>query len=247
VDESDPTVQREIFGRWVNDASKCVIAYESIRNHYEQIPQDPKTPLITIMGIDLGFEDADAICVLAYSHASPVTYLVDECITTKQGLSELVVQVEKLRAKWNPTKMVIDAGGLGKKIAEEIRRRYLIPVIDADKQRKFENIELLNDALRTSRFMAKRDSRFANDAVLLEWDTDRSRPDRKVVSDRFHSDIVDATLYAFKESPAYCYQPPQTKPKYGSPEWAKAQEKEMFEKALEHFSKDNIQNDMEFL
>ena len=245
VDESDPTIQREFFGKWVNDSRKCVIQYDSGRNHFESIPA--LKDRTTILGIDLGYNDADAICVLAYGSDSPTTYLVDEAITRKQGLTELVAQIEAMRVKWNPVKLIIDEGGLGKKIAEEIRRRYRIPVIGADKARKFENIELLNDSLRTSRLMARRDSRFANDAVLLEWDTDRSTPDRKVISDRFHSDIVDSVLYAFKESPAYCYSPAPVMPRYGSKEWGEAQAKEMFESELKRLEEETVSHNMEYL
>ncbi len=117
-----------------------------------------------------------------------------------------------------------------------MRRRWAIPVYAAEKTRKYENIELLNDSLRVGRLMAKRNSRFASDSMLLEWDSDKSKPDRKVISDRFHSDIIDSVLYCFRESPAYSYQPPKpAAPKWGTPEWGKIQEVEMEEKAIAHF------------
>lgn len=239
VTENDPTIQREIFGRFVVDTKKLVIDFEMTRNTFDTLL--PGT-YHHVLGIDVGFLDADAICVLAYSDRSPTTYLIDERVTAKQGLTELVQQLEELRRKYNPHKMMIDEGGLGKKLAEEMRRRHAIPLYGADKVRKFENIEFLNDALRTKRFMVKRGSRFANDALLLEWDFDKSRPDKKVISDRFHSDIVDAVLYAFKESPAYSWQPPVIKPKVGTPQWAKDEEDMMWEQSLEHAKEQEANN-----
>lgn len=227
--KENPTIQREVFGRFATDPTKLVIQYDSARNHYEQIPRD----IITIIGIDLGFEDADAIAVLGYSPSSPTTYLVDEIIATKQGFTELVEQIEKMRNRYKPIKLIIDEGGLGKKMAEEMRRRYKIPVQPADKARKFENIEILNDCLRTQRFMAKKDSRFANDAMLLEWDFEKMRPDKKYISNRFHSDIIDAVLYGFKESPAFTWQPEPLKPKIGTPEWGRQEEERMYNADLE--------------
>ena len=80
----------------------------------------------------------------------------------------------------------------------------------ADKLGKIANYGLLNNALRTGRFYAKKDSRFAQDCNLLERDRDASTPERTVV--KGHSDAVDSALYAFRESPAYGYSPPPAPP-----------------------------------
>lgn len=238
VDESDPYIQREIFGNWVTDTRALVVQYDEARNDYSGLPKN----LIYLFGIDIGFDDADAIAVLAYDPASPVTYLVEENIAAKQGFTELVATIERLRERYKPIKMMIDEGGLGKKLAEEMRRRYRIPVQPADKVRKFENIEMLNDCLLTKRFMAKKDSRFAHDSRRLEWDFERMRPDKKFISDRFHSDIIDAVLYGFKESPAFTWQAEPIKPKIGTPEWGKQEEERMYQADLDRFMREKDEN-----
>lgn len=229
--QEDPKIQREFYGKWVLDRNSLLIQYDSIRNNFETLPNHTYH---YIMGIDIGYKDADAICILAYSDTDPTTYLVEELVTSKQGITELVEQIQRLDAKYKVTKMVMDFGGLGKKIGEEMIRRYQIPVEPADKVRKMENIELMNDALRTKRLMAKSTSRFAQDSYLLEVDRDKSTPEKIKVSDRFHSDIIDSVLYAFKCSPAYAYTPPAPpKPKWGTKEWAESQADSMFELELE--------------
>lgn len=234
-----PNIQREFFGRWVLDADSLLIKYVGSNNDYDTLPKNIQYNYI--MGIDIGFKDADAICILAYSDNDPVTYLVEECITAKQGITELVEQIQLLDKKYKVSKMVMDFGGLGKKIGEEIIKRHSIPVEAADKARKIENIELLNDALRSKRFMAKNNSRFAQDSYLVEIDRDKSTPERIAVSSRFHSDIIDSVLYAFKLSPAYSYQKPSSKPKYGSKEWAEAQDNAMWEAEMEgHIKADEL-------
>lgn len=230
---NDPTIQREWFGKWILDSESLLIHYDEQKNHFETLPQNKKW--IYILGIDLGFVDADALAVLAWCESDPSTYLVEECVVDKQGISELVEQIQKLNKKYDISKMVIDEGGLGKKIAEEIRRRHHVPVQPADKARKMENIALLNDALRSNRFKAKRTSRFAQDSYLVEIDRDKTTPDKIKVKDSFHSDIIDAVLYAFKESPAFSYQPPIIKPKHGTKEWAEQEISEMEQNAIEHF------------
>lgn len=142
----------------------------------------------------------------------------------------------------------MDTGGLGKKVAEEIRRRFAIPIQAAEKTRKFEFIELLNDALRTGKFFAKRDSRFAQDSYLVEYDWDKSSQDKLVVSDRYHSDIIDATLYAFRESLHWLYEPEIPQPKPATPEWFLRQEEEMLEAAMNSMHSRSNDNDFgEFL
>lgn len=230
----DPSIQREYFGKWILDSDSLLIKYNSKINHFQALPiVPPNMPYTYILGIDVGFKDADALAVMAWSEHDPATYLVEELLAEKQGLTELVEQVQMLQKKYDISKMVMDMGGLGKKLGEEMSRRYQLPVEPAEKQRKMENVGLLNDALRSGRFKAKANSRFAQDSYLVEIDQDKSTPERIAVSTRFHSDIIDAVLYAFKLSPAYAYEKPSKAPEYGTAEWAKLQSSEMFEATME--------------
>jgi len=231
----NPTLLREYRNKWVLDVESLWIRYKEQFNHFQQLPNIIPQKWNYIVGVDLGYRDSDAIAVLAWSPATPATYLVEEIITAKQGITELTNQIEDVIKRYNPDKIVMDEGALGKKIGEEMRRQKGIPVYGADKMRKQENVEFLNDALRTSRFMAKGASRFAQDSYLIQIDWDKSTPNRIVIKKNPHSDIIDAVLYAFKESPAFSYQADPVKPKYGTKEWADAQTDEMFEAAVNHF------------
>ena len=237
---TDPSIQREFFGKWVLDSNSLWIKYNAKLNHYDQL--DARKQWHYILGIDLGFNDADALALLAWEEGSKCVYLVEEIVTDKQDMSDLVTQIQYLQKKYTIDKMVIDEGGLGKKMAEEMRRRHALPLHPADKMRKQENVAFLNDALKTSRFKAKHTSKFAQDSLLVEIDWDKSRPDKIKVSDKYHSDIIDAVLYAFKESPAYTYQEPMKKHPIGSKEWAEAIEDSMFQAELE-----GLQNEQESL
>lgn len=231
-DENHPTLLREWRNKWVLDVESLWVRYKRDKNHYEEVNQ---AGFYYILGVDLGFNDADALAVVGWHENNPTTYLIEERVTPKQGITELVEQIQEIRKKYNISKIVIDAGGLGKKIAEEITRRWSIPLIAADKSRKQEAIEILNDSLRTGNFKAKEDSRFAKDSYLVQIDWDKSTPERIVIKKDPHSDIIDAVLYAFRESPSFAFEPPKKKPKYGSKEWAEQQQSEMFEAAQEHF------------
>ncbi len=189
------------------------------------------------MGVDIGFKDADAIAILAYSDDCPTTYLVEELITTKQGITELVDQMNNMHKKYDIIKVVMDEGGLGKKVAEEIRRRHGINVDPADKARKQENVELLNDSLRLGKFKAHKNTRFVQDSYLVQIDWDKTTPNRVVIKKNPHSDIIDSVLYAFKESYGFAHVKKPKGPVYGSKEWADAQSSEMFERELPFLKK----------
>ncbi len=223
----DPSIQREFYGKWALDSDSLWIKYHQEMDDYDQLPDNMVWNYI--LGIDLGFNDADALAVVAWSEQTPNTYLVEELVVARQGLTELVDQIKVLDTKYKFSKMVIDEGGLGKKLAEEMRRRHHLPVQAADKARKQENVAFLNAALKAGRFKARKRSRFAQDSFLVEVDRDKSTPDRIRLSDTYHSDIIDAVLYAYRESPAFTYEPAKVKPKWGSAEWLAAQNDEMFD------------------
>ena len=236
-DEENPTLRREYKNEWVLDVESLWVRYKESINNYNTLPEiSLPNNYSYILGIDIGFNDADALAVLAWSPASKVVYLVEEKITKKQGLTELIDQIKTLSDKYKFTNMVIDEGGLGKKLAEEIRRRHAIPVVGAEKARKQETVELLNDSLRLGTFKAKANSRFAQDSYLVQIDWDKSTPDRIVIKKKPHSDIIDAVLYAWKISPAYTYQKQPVMPTPGTPEWGRKAQDDLFEAALGHFS-----------
>lgn len=235
VEMHDPSIRREFFGEWTEDTESLWIQYDREKNNYDKLPES--TTFDYILGIDLGFNDADALAVIAWSETLATTYLVEELVVPQQGLTELVTQIQDLQKRYDFSKMVIDEGGLGKKLAEEMRRRHQLPVQAADKARKQENVSFLNDALRTGRFRAKSTSRFAQDSKLVEIDWNKSTPDRIRLSDQYHSDIIDAVLYAFKESNAFTYEAPKAKAPYGSKAWAEQQEQEMWSEAKDFHEK----------
>lgn len=233
-DDRHPSYLREYLNQWVLDTQALWIQYSASQNHFQELPNAKYT---YILGIDLGYKDADALAVLAWSESSACTYLVEEVVTRQQGISELAEQIEQLRKRYDISKMVIDQGGLGLKAAEEIRRRHHLPVVGAEKQRKQETVEFLNDHLRRGTFKARANSQFAKDSYLIQIDWERSTPDRIVIKKQPHSDIIDAVLYAFKESPAFTYQKPIPRAEPGTAKWFDEEAERLEEQAVEHFTR----------
>lgn len=230
--EETPTYLREYKNRWVLDTESLLIKYKEELNHYETLPQGK---WVYILGVDIGHRDADALAVVAWNEQSKEVYLVEEVITRGQDITELSNQITAVQGRYEIAKIIMDEGALGKKIAEEIRRRKHLPIQPADKMRKMENVAFLNEWLRLGHFKAKKDSRFAQESYQLQIDYERTTPTRLEVKKGFHSDIIDAVLYAFKESPAFTYQKEPPKPVVGTTEWFNKEVTDMEKAAQDHF------------
>lgn len=230
-----PKIQRENFGRWVVDTESLILKYETEKNHYNTLREGNDWSYV--IGVDIGWHDSDAISVIGWKKYSRKAYLITEIVRPKQGITELAAQLKELYDEYNPLKIVMDTGGLGKKIAEELTMRYALPISAAEKTRKFEFLEILGDALRTSTFYAKQDSNFAQDCNMLEWDMEKKAKGVLKVSDNYHSDIIDSVLYAYREMLHWIEG--DAPPKYirGSKEDLERQEKDHFESVLKQNEK----------
>jgi hypothetical protein len=207
------SIQREWFGRWVEDLEALVFKWNPVTNLFVGELKAYTEPWQYVMGVDLGYDDSDAIAVLAYHQQSPDCFLVEEIVKPKQTITPLMGQIESLVKKYDCSSIVMDTGGLGKKIAIEIQQRTGIAIKAAEKSRKFEFIELLNDALRTGKFKSRKEH-FAHDSMLVEWDRDRSKDGKLVINEKsYHSDICDAVLYAYRESLHWTHEPDEKKTK----------------------------------
>ncbi len=230
VNINHPSIRREFFGEWTLDLDALVFKFDAGKNTYTLLPHEPEA-WRHVVGVDLGWDDSDAIAVLAFHHNQPCAYLRDEMVMPKQTITQLSERLKAVVDLYKPLAIVVDTGGLGKKIAEEVSSRTLLPLQPAEKTRKFEFIELVNDALRSGRLFVKAGSQFASDAMRLEWDKEKSIGERLVISERFHSDICDAVLYAFRESLHWLHKEKVKEPERGSIEWLRAMERKMFQNA----------------
>jgi GH43 family beta-xylosidase len=201
ITREDPSFRRESLGQWVYDGDSLIYKFDASRNTFKTLP--PDHDWFYILGVDVGWMDADALAVLAFSDTHSNVYMVEEIIKNKQTITELANMIKALESKYQFTKKVMDAGALGKKIQEEIRQRHGIHLDAAEKQRKKEFIELLNDDLRTSRFQVKAEMTICEDYEKLQWD--KTNLDKWKEDSSFHSDIADAVLYAWREAKHFAY------------------------------------------
>lgn len=228
ITEQDPTYRRESLGQWVPDGDALAFKFSHDRNTYENLPPGE---YIYILGADIGWLDSDAIAILGYNFEDKNVYLIEEHVKAKQGITDFVNDIKYFIEKYKPVRMVMDAGALGKKIQEEIRQRHGIFLEAAEKNRKMEFIELLNDDLRTGRIKVKRDSRFAEDCFLVQKDL--TNPARPKISDVYHTDIGDSFLYSWRECKHYLAEKKPNEPRLGTEEYMNQLEERLAEKMAE--------------
>jgi len=244
VDVNDPSIQRECFGKWVLDSNSLVFKYDAKRNHFDVLPELTDY----VIAVDIGLRDADAVAVIGWHKNFTTCYLVEEFVQSGQDITMLAGQLERLVKRYNPLKLIMDAGGLGAKIAEELRKRFTLPIVAAEKTRKNEFIALTNDALRNGKFMARATSHFAQDCMIIEWDLDKSTSDRLVMKQDPHSDICDAVLYGFRECLHWLPEPAKVNINPRSREqWIKHTEKlmeESLQRQIDHQAAQEHENDI---
>ena len=220
----DPSIQRENYGRWCYDPNALLLTYTKELNDYTDLPKDKYTHII---GIDLGQRDYNFLSVLAFSDNSPITWLVEESYKTNQRTDDLAADIKALMKKYDTARLIVDAGGQGLALVEDMKPRHGLPLEAADKKGKMSNYALLNNALRTGNFKAKYGTKFQEDCNILQRDDDNSTPDKIAI--KGHSDAVDAALYAFKFSPAYTFTAPAPKLVHGSKEHSDQVAQDLFE------------------
>lgn len=195
----NPTYLREYCGEWVTDADALALHYDLVRNRCEW-QEAPIPGWRYLLVFDIGFDDADAIAVLGWAPHERKLRLVKEVITRKQGITPLGNQLKQLWMIFKPAEVIGDLGALGKKIGEELKQRWALPVEAADKARKAEHIGLLDDALRTGSFLAPVDSVFAEDCAIVQWDAEKKAKGLLEFDKSVHSDIIDAVLYGYRKA-----------------------------------------------
>lgn len=198
-DENHPTYQREWLGRWIKDEGGLVYKFSKTRNVYDGLlDQDEEWQYV--LGVDIGVDDATAFSLQAFSTKIAAVREVESWKQSGLTTDAIAIHIRTYRELYN-CRIVMDTGGLGKMIVEEMRRRYKLPIMPAEKTAKAAFISLMNNDLLAGVFKVCHGSKWIAEAEILQWNEDRTAED-----DRFENDLCDATLYAWRE--AFHWQKP---------------------------------------
>jgi hypothetical protein len=211
-DIDHPTFQREWLGKWIRDEGGLVYRFNRIKHCYSKLPGSP-SQYRHIFGVDLGFDDAFAIVVLAFRDDSPDIWQVDEYEKTGLVPSDWADTIKRMMAQYHPERVMVDTGGLGKAILHEFNQRHDMSVSAAEKTNKRDYQDLINSDYAANKIHLLADSKLASEQEILQWDDDRKREDP-----RFKNHLSDAFLYSWRECQHWLHVPRENFPPADSKE-----------------------------
>ncbi len=229
-----PTYLREWCGQWTVDKSSLVFKYDKQKQDYDKLPEGHDYRYI--MGVDLGFDDAFAIVILAFSYTLPNhVFCVDEY--KKEGLipEKMAHQIILFNEKYKCTSIVADTGGLGKAIVEEFKARYRLNIEPAEKKNKLDFIEIVNGDLISGIIKIKDNSELAREMKTHQWDPES---EKRKEDDRTENHLVDAMSYSYRKCRHYLASKKDELPKRGTKEFYDREAEEMLKKQIEKLNKD---------
>ena len=200
-------VKREYRGQRVWDGCNTVFQYTASKNHYTDI-EIPVKDRLYVIGVDLGFHDADAFAVMCYSLHSTQVYLVEEYVRQRQDITSCCEKVHELSEKYGNPQVIVDSGSIGRKVMEEMITRYSINAEAAKKDEKGGWIQSMRTALRRGDLKIRATSEAVEEMAKTEWD-EKQEGWRK---DGFHPNLLDAMVYAFRDIYNMCAVPQEPEP-----------------------------------
>lgn len=185
-----------------------------------------------VLAVDLGASEREAttaIAVLGWSVDVPGRVYVLESEATHNTTAEVFSErYSALRTVYGSfVHVVMDEGGLGKLYAEELRRRFAIPVQPAEKQGKLGFRRLLRGAIERAEFLIVEP---ACRGLVAEM---RSLPWNEAGTDAeegFADHESDAVAYGWRACLAYAAKAKPAEPAKGSPEWFREEERKQLER-----------------
>ena len=239
VTKETPSVQREWFGNWVEDGDSLVYRLQSYNYLDPLTGADYRTPELDarwryMIGLDVGWNDPCAFVVVGWRSDSPDIWVLESFEHQYLLPDAIAGHLERLRARYPRAGIVMDTGGHGGKIVEQLMlQRYGLPVTPAKKRGKFEHIAFLNSDMVSGRL---RIVRWANQDLISDLATLRVAPPNKdgEVPEAEHpaddNHLPDGLLYAVTAVTGLRRGLPEFDgPTKGSREWEAARERALLE------------------
>lgn len=205
--EKTPSYRRMYLGEWVTDLSSLVYKFDRTKNLYPG--ELPPGNYVYAMGIDLGFDDPTAFVIGAFSPHDNTLYIVDAHKAKGMIISDVAERIAYYQKKYDIYRMVID--NASKQAVEELKQRYSLPLVAAEKQGKAEFIEIMNSEYLAGKIkLIDNESTHALQIELgsLIWD-DRSTKREEHPACENH--LADASLYLWRECWNYLAVPAEKK------------------------------------
>lgn len=182
---------------WCQDDDLLIIPFSEERNECSDLPSNIEWNFV--LGVDLGYNDATAFSVVAFSPYHKACYRVFGYKESGLILSKAGEEIEKIRKSFDFHKIVID--GANKQGVEDLKQRMKLPLVEAEKTGKPTYLKALKDDVITGNFKIIKGS---GDGLKKEWGQLQWVDMNQLKEDpRCQNHESDATLYAWRECRHY--------------------------------------------
>jgi len=161
--------------------------------HEDDIVDEAPTGLDMVSGLDLGFKDATAMCVIGYDYNTEIFYIVDEFLDSGKTTAQYAGEVQYLIDKWGIDYVYIDSAAQQTRF--DFAQEYGIPTMNA-KKAVLNGIGYVSSLVDSRRIKVVRTCK----EVLRAFDAYRWDPNPNLVKEKpVHdgaSHMADAIRYA---------------------------------------------------
>lgn len=221
-----PKFRREQLAEWVADESEQAYFYNPDRNGWDGV-LDGTNHYDHICGIDLGKRDKTVIQPACFSETDEYLYYLDAHAEAGMYIDTIYKRWKQLDDQMHFAGTVVDTGGLGVMIVDEINLRYGCNWQAAQKGSgyKLGAVEAMNNDFLLGKIKAAPDS-----VVARAWARAVKDPRTGLPA---HSDECDAALYVHRFSYHWMGHAPAKKIMPNTEEWFLEQERKAVAYAIE--------------
>jgi hypothetical protein len=191
-----PAFKRMYLKQWVTDTESLCYKFSKERNLVTKLPDHDWT---YVLGVDLGWNDASSFTLYAFSNTSDDLYVVESYKSPGMYIKDVAERIRYYMNKYQVSYIPCDPAS--KQVVEELKERYQIPLISAEKTGKAEFIEIMNSELIQGKIklLDMGTKPLQDEYASLIWDKDAAQ---KVEHPSCQNDCADSALYGWR----YCYQ-----------------------------------------
>jgi len=212
---SDPHVHEQAWfrqhylGQWTIEDNNKIYRYNTDRNGWDGVlPDYGWKPWQYVLGIDLGFNDATALVLLAYHENDGHVYIIKADKWRGLTITDVADKIRLWMSDYPVGYFVVD--GANKQAVEEMVRHHQLPLQAAEKSDKVSFIRIMN-----SDFVSGKIKMYEPSCAPLVEEYDKAIWQKRALEKgiyredpSFHPDAADAALYAYR----YCYHYANTPP-----------------------------------
>lgn len=202
-----PGFKRMWLGQWVKDSDNFIYKFDRIRNTVETLPKAEIDG--QVLGIDLGFNDDTAFCLMRWYHHDPTLYAVKSWKKAEMIVDDVIHTVKQFIDEYNISVIVID--NASKQVVETIKQRFIfydVIIHPAVKSDKHEYIGIMNSEYITGKIKLLKGE---CDDYAEEMENLIKDPAKIVVTELAScpNHICDSGLYAWRHSRNFRAAPPE--------------------------------------